>query len=57
MEVVVDKLVFLLNLMEDFLEFMDCHDQEKYLSRHPLMLATSKREAFPNKRRSSANSR
>jgi hypothetical protein len=57
MKVVVEELVFLLNLMDDFLEFMDCPDQEQYLSRHPLVLATSWREAFPNKRRSSANSK
>jgi hypothetical protein len=53
----VKGLVFLMNLMEDFLEFMDWLDHEQYLSRQPLMLAASRIEAFPNSKRSFANSR
>ena len=56
-EVEVEGLVFLQNLMEDFLVFLDWPDQEQYLSRQPLMLVASRREALPNNRRSSANSR
>ena len=57
MEEKVEGLVFLLNLIEDFLEFMDYPDQEQYLSRQTLTLSASRREALPNNSRSSTNSR
>jgi hypothetical protein len=57
MEEEVEGFVFLLNLIEDFLEFMDWPDQEQYLSRQTLILSASRREALPNSSKSSANSR
>jgi hypothetical protein len=39
-------LVFELNLMEDFLEFIDWPDHEQYLSRQPLRHVASRIEAF-----------
>ena len=53
----VGGLVFLLNLMEDFLELIDWPDHEQYLSRQPFILVASRIKAFPNSKRSSANNR
>ena len=53
----VEGLVFLLNLIEDLLEFMDWPNQEQYLTRQALILSASRKEALPNSNRSSANSR
>ena len=43
--------------MDDFEAFIDWPDQLQYLSKQDLRQAASEREAFPNKSRSSANSR
>jgi hypothetical protein len=53
----VEGLVFLLNLIEDFLVLMVWPDHEQYVSRQALMLAASRREALPNSSRSSAKRR
>jgi hypothetical protein len=53
----VEGFVFLLNLKEDFLLFMDWPDQEQYLSRQALILLASRREALPKIRRSSGNNK